>query len=68
MLHRKLLSVIVKHDERESKKPGYNPYGLAHMIRALHNAEEEVTNGVTIQEALNNNFCGRLLDKLLKVV
>lgn len=64
-LHLKLVSALTDYDRRESKKKWYNPWALGQCFAALERAESE---GGDIREALERNFSGRLLDKVLKAL
>jgi hypothetical protein len=66
--HDKLLHAITEHDRRERAKRYYNPNALGLYMRALHQADADTANGLSIRHALVANFCGSLLDKLLKAV
>lgn len=59
--HQAILSALVAYDERRKGKSGHNPYFLAHACGALQRAEEKITAGMTLAEALADSFCGRLL-------
>ena len=67
-MHNKLVSALIQYDEKESRKKHHNRHFIGIALGALETAEEDIAAGVTVRTALVNNFCGRLLDILLKTV
>lgn len=62
----KLFNALTEYDIKQSKKAGYNPYALGHYAKALENVEADMIKGMTIRQAIINNFCGQLMNVCLK--
>jgi hypothetical protein len=65
-LRDKLLHQVTEYDRRQQGKRGYNMWALPQYLGALEQVQEDLDKGVTVRKALTSNFCGRLLDRLLK--
>lgn len=66
--HTKLINALTEWDRRNAKRKGYNPYALPQYFQAVAAAEEDISTGVSLRQALVNHFCGRGLDVCLKAV
>ena len=64
----RLVHTLTQHDMRASRKKYYNPRALPLYLMALDRASNAINCGTTRREALVENFCGRLLDKMLKAL
>ena len=64
----KLVHTATEYDRTQETKKYYNPYALSQYFAATERVLEEVQKGVSVRQALLNNFQGRLLDSLLKAV
>jgi hypothetical protein len=67
-LNDKLTHALTEYDRKEEKKKYHNIYALAIYFGALAEAQEEMNKGIVPSKALTNNFNGRLLAMLLKVL
>jgi hypothetical protein len=66
--HYKLVHAVTEYDRKQSTRRGYNVYALAQYLAAIERAEEMIEQGASLRFALAANFCGRLLDVVLKSV
>ena len=66
-LHNKFLVAILKYDTQERRKPSYNLFAHDLIVKRLAQVEGDIANGASVRESLVNGFCGRLLDRLLRV-
>jgi hypothetical protein len=68
-LHYTLLHAVTEYDRKQSTRPGYNRYALAHYLGAINERiEPAIAAGSTVRAALVSNLSGRLLDVCLKSV
>lgn len=67
-LHFKLVHAVTEYDRRQSTRRGYNRWALPQYLGACTSAEEDIAAGKPVRAALVSNFCGRLLDVVLKAV
>ncbi len=68
MIHFKMVSEITAYDRRQSTKRGYNMFALPIMIGAAQEASKAIESGKPARAAIVDKFCGRLLDRILKVI
>lgn len=66
--HHKLTHALTEYDRKQSTRKYYNRYALPQYFGALQSVTEAVDGGQSLRKALTDNFCGRLLDVLLKSV
>lgn len=53
----KMLSALIRYDKMaEKRSQWWNKYAMAHYCRALQDMDENISDGYTIQEALNKSF------------
>lgn len=64
----KLFMTLTEHDRKEARKPGHNPYALAHYAKGLTDIGRHCASGHPLRSAIITEFTGRLADKLLKAV
>ncbi len=64
----KLLTALTEYDRKQSKKKGYNIYALPQYMTALQYVRDDMAGGMSLREALVNNFHDRLLVALFKGV
>lgn len=62
----KLVSALIRYDERQKKSRHYNPYAIGIYLGGLDRAEERMSEGMGLREALRASFHGRLLEALFK--
>ena len=67
-IHSKLSLALTAYDRKQSARPGYNRYAIAHYLHAIHEAVAEIEAGKPVRAALVDHFCGRLLDIALRAV
>lgn len=60
------LHAITLHDQRESKKQGYNPHGLAIAVGAHQEMMKKIEGGTPTTQAMKEHFNDRLHDRILK--
>lgn len=53
-------------DRKQSTRKGHNPYALAQYLRAADGLKQDIEEGLTVEEAIENNFFGVLADRLAK--
>jgi hypothetical protein len=63
-----LLSSLTEYDRKQSTKPGYNRYALAHYCGALDRVKRYCDAGHPLRDAIATCFLGSLCNRLLKVV
>jgi hypothetical protein len=63
-----LIHAVTEYDRRQSKRPGHNPYAIAHYCGAVQNVETAVDGGMDLRAAIMDSFNGRLCDWVLKSV
>lgn len=61
-----LAHAVTRYDRMQDGKKGYNPNALGIYLMRAGFVVEEVTSGITLQEALNENFNDRLRDFVIK--
>ena len=66
LTHARIVNALTTYDRKASTRKFHNPYALGQYFQALENAEDQVKEGATLREALVANFCGRLLDVVLR--
>jgi hypothetical protein len=67
-LHDKLVHAATEYDRKQSSRRGYNRWAFGQYLEAIERVDKSLEfEGVTVRQALVENFCGRLLDVLLKV-
>lgn len=64
----KLTHALTQWDIKQSKKRGYNPYALGQYLIAVDRVTNAMNCGVTIREALLDNFCDRILNLCIKTL
>jgi hypothetical protein len=64
----KLVHVVTEYDRKQEAKRGFNRYALAQYLQALDCVGNDIKAGYNLRDAFVNNFCGRLLDVLLRAV
>lgn len=64
----RLMNALTEYDRKQSTKRGYNRYALGQYCAAMQEVRIAVESGDTLRQALCANFCGRLLDVLLRSV
>jgi hypothetical protein len=57
----KLQTALIKYDARQRRGKRYNPYAIAHYMKALASVREACDSGSTLAQALYDNFNDRLL-------
>lgn len=62
----RLVSAAVEFDRRASRRPGHNPYALAHYLGAISDASSDMGYGDSLEDAIRANFCDRLLTAMEK--
>ena len=62
----KISNLLLKWDVKQEKKKNYNRFAMGIYLQALDRVEEDFLDGMTLKEALEANFCGPLLNYLLK--
>lgn len=67
-VHDTLVHAVTEYDRKQSTKPGYNIYALAHYIGRVQDVTADVESETPIRKALLKGFTGRLLDVCLKAV
>jgi hypothetical protein len=67
-LRLKMIHAVTQYDIKESRKPGYNIYGLPIMLGAVSRTAELLADGFTPRQAILANFNGRLATVVLKSV
>jgi hypothetical protein len=65
-LHRTLVHTVTEYDRTRNKGPRANIHALPLYLQAVDSAEELISRGYPVREALEKTFCGRLLTALLK--
>ncbi len=58
----RLTHALTEWDRKQSTKRGYNPYALAQYLMAVDRVTNAMNCGVSVREALLDNFCDRLLN------
>jgi hypothetical protein len=66
--HTGLAMAVTEYDQRQSGKPGYNIYALPQYLGAVQRADDEMSEGASLRDALLTCFTGRLLAACLKAV
>ena len=66
--HDTLVHAVTEYDRKQSTRKGYNMWALPQYLRAIDNVEREIADGMELRPAITHNFCGRLLDVVLKSV
>jgi len=64
----KLVHALTQYDIQQSRCKYYNVHALPLYLMALDRAVNAINCGTCRREALVENFCGRLLDKMLKAL
>jgi hypothetical protein len=67
-LHFKLVHAVTEYDRKQSTRRGYNIWALPQYLGACEAAEADIAAGKPLRKAIVSNFCGRLLDAVLKAV
>lgn len=62
----KIVHALTEHDRKQSTKKGYNPYALGIYLDAVHHIDDCVKRGISLEDAICDAFCGRLLTLVLK--
>jgi hypothetical protein len=62
----KISSLLLQWDVKQEKRKDYNRFAMGIYLQALDRVEEDFFDGMTLRQALEENFTGRLLDFLLK--
>jgi hypothetical protein len=68
LTHFRIVNALTSYDRKASTRKFHNPYALGQYFQALECAEAQVDGGATLRDALVKNFCGRLLDVVLRSV
>lgn len=66
--HQKLISAVIKYDEKQSKKKYYNKFALPQYVARIQEISAELEKGADLRKSLVSGFNGRLLDVCLKAV
>jgi hypothetical protein len=61
-----LVHAVTQYDLKESKKPTYNSYALAHYIARIDDIMRDIEAGADTREAIVAGFTGRLLNTCLR--
>ena len=64
----RMLHAVTEYDKSAAKRPGHNPYFLAHACRAMGCVRQRVALGQQLRGAVITEFTGRLCDKVLKAL
>jgi len=64
----KLVNAVTAYDRRQSTRKGYNRFALGMYLGSVNRIAEEVDDGQSLRTAIAHNFCGRLLDVVLRSV
>ena len=67
--HQKMVHAVTDYDRKQLKRKDFNPYALAQYFEAIGYAESDVVKyGMSLELAINDHFCGRLEQVLLKAI
>lgn len=61
-----MLNAIMRFDEKEKNKKGYNAYALPQYLARLNEVIEDINGGANIRDAIVAGFNGRLANNILK--
>ena len=64
----KLINAVTAYDRRQSTRKGYNRFALGMYMGSVNRIVEEVNAGESLRVAATHNFCGRLLDVVLRAI
>ena len=64
----RLVSSLTQYDISQQKRRGYNPYALAIYLRAVDSILDDYKSGKSLEQAICESFCDRVLDVALKAV
>jgi hypothetical protein len=63
----KLSHLVTRYDANQEKRARYyNPYALGLYLAAVDRVIEDIAKGMSLPDAINNNFNDRLAAYLLK--